>query len=135
MPSVLGIVNGAAGRDFIVSAFVAEHEWHVFTLAGLVGDLPMSSNNTWRLYMKEADVGYIQERRVTRPAIVGDSNGGLLAIDTADATPSLLLAIVNAIGQPCLVAALSPSAPPNSVRLMAEQMRRIMFADWEPAHA
>lgn len=125
---VPGLTNGGAVWDDIVSVFADQYECHVFTLAGFAGQPPIPADSTWLPHMREAIIGYIRERQLARPVIVGHSLGGFLALDIAATAPSIPRAIVNVDGLPFLAATMSPNSTVNSIRPMAEQMRRMMLA-------
>lgn len=76
--------------------------------------------------MRDAIIAYARERRIERPVLVGHSLGGFLALDIAATAPALPRAVVNVDGLPFLPATMGPTTTLESVRPMAEQMRRAM---------
>lgn len=121
-----GLTSGGTVWDDIVAAFKDRYECHVFTLAGFAGQPPVAADSTWLPRMRDAIIAYARERGVAPPILVGHSLGGFLALDIAATVPSMPKAVVNVDGLPFLAATMSPNATAESVRPMAEQMRRAM---------
>jgi pimeloyl-ACP methyl ester carboxylesterase len=123
-----GLTSGGAVWDGIVAAFADRYECHVFTLAGFAGQPPVVADSTWLVQMRDAIVRYARERGLERPVIVGHSLGGFLALDIAATVPELPRAVVNVDGLPFLGATADPAATVESIRPMADQMRRAILA-------
>lgn len=111
-----------------VAEFAKDYEVHVFTLAGFAGTAPIAADTGWLLRQREAIVAYARERRLEKPIIVGHSLGGFLALWIAADHPELPSAVINVDGMPFFGAVMNPNATRETMRPMAQQMRRMMLA-------
>ena len=97
---------------------------HVLTLAGFAGVAPIEGDLLAQAEQQLAD--YISTRKLGRPAIIGHSLGGFLALKMAIDHPAQTgkLVIVDAL--PALGALQQPSSTPQQLQGMATQMRTAM---------
>ncbi len=75
-----GLTSGGDVWTATVAEFAKDHEVHVFTLAGFAGVAPIATDTGWLRLQRDAIAGYIRERRLEKPVIVGHSLGGMLAL-------------------------------------------------------
>lgn len=106
------------------------YRYHLIHVRGF-GGLAPGANSTGPVVSPVADeiARYIQERDLTRPALVGHSLGGTLAMMVATRNPDsvgrlMVVDMLPALGQMFA----GPGAPPERTRGIAEQMRSRMLA-------
>ena len=73
-------------------------------------------------------LAYLHDRQLGPVVVVGHSLGGLLGLQMAQAQPKAVSALVVVDALPFLPAARDPNATANSVRPMADQLRKGMLA-------
>ncbi len=123
-----GLTSGGDVWTATVAEFAKDHEVHVFTLAGFAGVAPIATDTGWLRLQRDAIAGYIRERRLEKPVIVGHSLGGMLALWIAATHPELPGAVVNVDGMPFFAAVMMPNASAEAMRPMATQMRAQMLS-------
>ena len=99
---------------------------HVLTLAGFAGVAPIDGDLLAQAERQLAD--YIVAQKLERPAIIGHSLGGFLALRLAIDHPRQTgkLVIVDAL--PALGATQMPSITPEQLQAMSQQMQTAMRA-------
>jgi pimeloyl-ACP methyl ester carboxylesterase len=107
-----------------VARFCGSHECHVLTLAGFAGvpavDAPL-------LPAVERDlIAYIGEKRLDRPAVVGHSLGGFLALQLAIDHPDKVGRLVIVDSLPALGATQVPDITAEQLKSMAARTRDSM---------
>jgi pimeloyl-ACP methyl ester carboxylesterase len=106
-------------------AAVPGYRYHLVHVAGFAGK-PAGANSSGAVVEPVAEeiARYIRERKLKKPAIVGHSLGGAWAIMIAGRHPELASKVMVVDMLPFLGAMFGgPTATPESVRPIAEQMR------------
>lgn len=103
-PPMILIPGGMSSGDVwkgTVAHYDGRYETHVLTLAGFAGQPPADATPFFPA-VREALAGYIRERRLQRPVIVGHSLGGFLALSFATEHPGLVgkLVVVDSVPAP-----------------------------------
>lgn len=116
-----GLASSGAVWEGTVAHLKEHYKCHSLTLAGFAGNPRV--DGPFLETMRSAIAGYIRDRHLDRPVIIGHSLGGVLALMLASHDPGLTgpLVIVNSL--PFLPAVFTPGATADSMRPMAEQMR------------
>jgi pimeloyl-ACP methyl ester carboxylesterase len=112
-----GLGSSGAVWEGTVAALEAKHECHVLTLAGFAGQPPIKGPLVETATAELA--AYIKEHKLGRPAVIGHSMGGVLALHLAanhgkDVGPIIIVDSVPALGYS------RPGATPEAVKAMAE---------------
>lgn len=100
---------------------------HLVQLPGFAG-APAAKNDEFLPVMRAQLVDYVRAGKLQRPAIVGHSLGGALALQMAIAAPEAMGPLIIVDSLPFFAAAMNPSATADAVRPMAESMRTRMLA-------
>lgn len=124
-PAVILIPGLAASGevwDATVAHLASRFECHVLTLAGFAGEPSVAPPLLDRVGRDLA--AYIAQRGLNRPIVIGHSLGGTLALWLAGREPTSVgpLVIVDAL--PFMGGVLMPGATPDSVRPLAERIRK-----------
>ncbi|MFZ5656177.1 MAG: alpha/beta fold hydrolase [Pseudomonadota bacterium] len=109
------------------AALQPEVQCHLVQLPGFAG-APAARHAEFLPAMREQLVDYVRARKLDRPAIVGHSLGGMLALQVSIAAPDAVGPLVIVDSLPFFAAAMNPAATPENVRPMAEGMRAQMLA-------
>lgn len=118
-----GFASSGATWDGTVAHMKGAYECHVLTLAGFAGQpaIPAPMLETVRRDL----AAYIRDHKLTKPIIVGHSLGGVLALWLASTEPDLVGPLVIVDSLPFLSAVMNPAATEESVKTMAESMRKM----------
>lgn len=122
-----GLNSGGEVWRETCQALQPQLQCHVLTLPGFAGQ-PALPGDAFLAPMRERLLAYIAERRLKRPAVIGHSLGGVLALQMAIAQPQAIGKLVIVDSLPYFAAIQNPAATPTSVAPMAEQMRAGMLA-------
>ncbi len=106
-----------------VKSLESSHECHVFTLAGFGGQPPVAGE--FLSTMEQALGDYPTAHASPKPAIVGHSLGGLLAIKLSAKFPDLVSRVIIVDSLPFLSGA-QPGATPEGARHYAAGLRAAM---------
>lgn len=107
-PAVLMIPGLASSGEVwhdTVDALKAEYQLHILTLAGFAGVKPLSAETLQHGYLHtqlDAILRYIDVQQLDKPAIVGHSLGGYLALALAIRAPGQISAVINVDSLPAL---------------------------------
>ena len=96
--------------DSTVARFKDRHACHVLTLAGFAGQPPMKDEGSYAETIVKGIAGYIRDKKLDKPAIVGHSLGGFIAFKLAAAEPDLVGPIVAVDGFPAAGLVFMPDA-------------------------
>jgi N-formylmaleamate deformylase len=113
--------------DETVARYRSQYQCHVITLAGFGGVAPQQPVPDHLLQdVRDQLLAYVKAQKLTRPAVIGHSLGGFLALWMAATDPSALgpLEIVDSL--PFLPVAQNPAATVENTRPQAELMRQQM---------
>lgn len=106
---------------------------HMVSLPGFAGQ-PAVEGEAFLVPMRDRLLAYIAERKLQKPAVMGHSLGGVLALQMALAQPQAVGKLVIVDSLPYFGAIQNPAATVETVRPMAEQMRMAMLAQPEAAY-
>ncbi len=107
---------------------------HLVQLPGFAG-APAAEHAAFLPAMREQLLAYVRERGLARPAVVGHSLGGALALQMAMAAPDAVGPLVIVDSLPFFAGAMNPAATAEAVRPMAEAMRTQMLAADDATYA
>ena len=107
---------------------------HLVQLPGFAG-APAAKNDVFLPSMRDQVLAYVRERGLERPAVVGHSLGGALALQMSMAAPEAVGPLVIVDSLPFFAGAMNPAATADAVRPMATAMRSQMLAADEAAYA
>ena len=106
--------------DSTVARFKDRHECHVLTLAGFAGQPPTKLEGSYTDAIVKGIAGYIRDKKLDKPAIVGHSLGGFLCFKLAAAEPDLVGPIVAVDGFPAAGLIFMPDASDADRKVFAE---------------
>ena len=117
-----GFASSGKTWDSTVAHYKDRYECHVLTLAGFAGEPRIEAPflETVRKDLAE----YIRKNKMEKPVIVGHSLGGFMALWLAEKEPDLVGPLVIVDSLPFLAAVMQPGATAESVKPMAEGMRK-----------
>lgn len=118
-----GFASSGKTWDSTVAHYKDRYECHVLTLAGFAGE-PRIEDPFLETVRKDL-AEYIRKNKMSKPVIVGHSLGGFLALWLASKEPDLVGPLVIVDSLPFLAAIMQPDATAESVKPMAENMRKI----------
>lgn len=108
-----------------VARYSQSYECHVLTLAGFGGNAPNLHDN-FLASVKDDLITYIKSNKLRKPVLVGHSMGAFIAFWTAAAAPQTFGKVIAVDGLPFLPDIQMPGATPESMKGMAENMRKSM---------
>ena len=128
-------LNSAADtwRD-TCEALKAEVQCHLVQLPGFAG-APAGGVDAFLPSMRDRLLAYVRERGLRRPAVVGHSLGGMLALQMSLAAPKDVGPLVVVDSLPFFAGVMNPAATADSVRPMATAMRAQMLGADEATYA
>ncbi len=107
---------------------------HLVSLPGFAGQPAVEGEAAFLVPMRDRLLAYIADRKLDRPAVMGHSLGGVLALQMAIKQPQAVGKLVIVDSLPYLGAVQNPAATVETLRPMAEQMRAGMLAQPEAAY-
>jgi pimeloyl-ACP methyl ester carboxylesterase len=107
---------------------------HLVQLPGFAG-APAARVPEFLPAMREQLIDYMRAEGLGKPAILGHSLGGMLALQISIAAPDAAGPLVIVDSLPFFPGAMNPAATPDAVRPMAEGMRAQMLASDEATYA
>lgn len=128
-----GLNSGADAWRETCQALQPQVQCHLVNLPGFAG-VPAVAGDAFLVPMRDRLLDYIAENKLERPAIVGHSLGGVLALQMAIARPQAVGRLVIVDSLPYFGAVQDPSATPQTLQPMAEQMRAGMLARDEESY-
>ena len=124
--------NADTWRD-TCQALQPQVQCHMVSLPGFAGR-PAVEGDAFLVPMRDRLLAYLADRKLARPAVMGHSLGGVLALQMALAQPQAVGKLVIVDSLPYFGAVQNPAATVDSVRPMAEQMRAAMLAQPEATY-
>jgi len=118
-----GLTCGGDVWKTTVDRFKDRYECHVLTLAGFAGQPPIAAPMLETI--RKDIAGYIREKKLTHPIIVGHSLGGFLAFWLAATEPSLVGPVISVDGGTFFSALMDPNATVESAKAGAQSMREM----------
>lgn len=107
---------------------------HLVQLPGFAG-APAATHDAFLPTMRAQLVDYVRSRRIAKPAVVGHSLGGVLALQMAIDAPDAVGPLVIVDSLPFFAGVMNPSATAASVEPMAAGMRAQMLAADDATYA
>lgn len=128
-------LNSAAGtwRE-TCEALRPQVQCHLVQLPGFAG-APAAKHDAFLPAMRGQLVDYVRSRRLAKPAIVGHSLGGVLALQVAIDAPEAVGPLVIVDSLPFFAGVMNPAATAASVEPMAAGMRAQMLAADDASYA
>lgn len=108
-----------------VSRFKRGYQKHVVTLPGFAGQPPIETDSFLKTVGDEL-ITYLKEEQLEGAIVVGHSLGGFLSMYIGSQEPDLVSKLIVVDGLPFLGALQNPNATPESVKTMANMMRKNM---------
>lgn len=121
-----GLSSSGEVWESTVARYKANYECHVLTLAGFAGQPAIEAPSLEKV--RNDLVGYIREKKLKKPTIVGHSLGGFMALWLASVEPDLAGPLVIIDSLPFLGAINNPNATPETTKPQAEAMRKAVTA-------
>jgi N-formylmaleamate deformylase len=118
-----GLASSGATWNGTVARYKDRYECHVLTLAGFAGE-PRIDAPLLETVRKDL-AAYIRDKKMDKPVIIGHSLGGFMALWLAEQEPRLVGPLVIVDSLPFLAAVMNPAATAESVKMQAEQMRKM----------
>ena len=128
-----GLASSGKTWDSTVAHYKDKYECHVLTLAGFAGQPPIQSDSFLQT-VRDDIITYIRDNKLQKPVIVGHSLGGLVALWIAEQAPDLVGPLVIVDSLPFLGGITSDTATSESVKPIADQIRK-MYANQTPEQA
>ncbi len=118
-----GFASSGHTWDSTVAHYKDKYQCHVLTLAGFAGE-PRIEAPFLETVRKDL-AAYIRKNKMDKPVIVGHSLGGFMALWLAEKEPDLVGPLVIVDSLPFLAGVMQPDATAESVKPMAENMRKM----------
>ena len=131
-----GLASPRAVWDGVAPELAKTHRVLLVQVNGFGGDAPGDNAKEGVLAGAEADLAaYLSREKISRPAVIGHSMGGLLGMMLATDHPQAVgkLMVVDAL--PFFGTIMSPDATVESVRPIAEQLRSMVVNGPAPSRA
>jgi pimeloyl-ACP methyl ester carboxylesterase len=125
-----GFASSGKTWDSTVAHYKDRYECHVLTLAGFAGE-PRIEAPFLETVRKDLAT-YIRKNKMDKPIIVGHSLGGFMALWLAEQEPDLVGPLVIVDSLPFLAGIMQPGATAESVKPMAENMRKMFSGPATP---
>ena len=117
-----GFASSGQTWDSTVARYKDRYECHVLTLAGFAGQPRIEA--PFLETVRNDLAAYIRKNKMDKPVIVGHSLGGFMALWLAENNPDLVGPLVIVDSLPFLAGVMQPGATAESVKPMAEGMRK-----------
>lgn len=108
-----------------VAQYKDEYQCHVISLPGFAGQAPVQREN-YLASMRDEIIAYIKENKLKQPILLGHSLGGFLSIWIAAKEPDLIHTVIAVDALPFFPAIQQATATPESMKPVAENMRKMM---------
>ncbi len=132
-----GLTSSGSVWHETISSMSGNYQYHVIELPGFAGNKPMDDHEGKYLEkIRDGIIQYIQKNNIKKPAIIGHSLGGFLALTIAIEEPNLLSKLVIVDALPFLPAIrdsslTEESATENATHYRAGMMRQATRPDDE----
>ncbi|MBC3541769.1 alpha/beta fold hydrolase [Rufibacter sediminis] len=120
-----GLNSAGEVWDETVAHYQKNYTCYVLTLPGFAGQPAVKTDHLLNSVRDEI-IAYVQENKLKKPVVVGHSLGGYLALALNVKAPELFGKTVVVDGLPYIGAAQDPAATVESIKPMAEQMKKSM---------
>jgi pimeloyl-ACP methyl ester carboxylesterase len=122
-----GLNSSAATWDDLCTRFEKSIACYQVQMPGFVGSAPITTNDYIKTVRDQVS-GFIRERQLKDPIIVGHSLGGIVAMTIAIDQPHIASGLLVVDSLPFLPAAQNPGATSEVMRPIAELTRRNLLA-------
>lgn len=129
-----GLNSGADTWRETCTALQPDVQCHLVQLPGFAG-APAATHAAFLPAMRDQLLDYVRAQGLDRPAVVGHSLGGALALQMSIAAPGAVGPLVIVDSLPFFPGAMNPAATAEAMRPMAEAMRTQMLAADAATHA
>jgi pimeloyl-ACP methyl ester carboxylesterase len=116
-----GLTCGGDVWDGTVEHFKRRYQCHVVTIAGFAGQ--PASEGPMLEKVRDGLAGYIRERKLTRPVVIGHSLGGFLSFWLGATMPGEVGSIIVVDGVPYFPALQNPKATPKAIEPFAKALK------------
>lgn len=129
-----GLNSAAATWRETCEALQPQVQCHLVQLPGFAG-APAAKHDAFLPAMRAQLVDYVRSRKLEKPAIVGHSLGGVLALQMAIDAPEAVGPLVIVDSLPFFAGVMNPAATAATVEPMAAGMRAQMLAADDASYA
>ena len=119
-----GLTCPGAVWDETVAHYQKQYQCHIISLAGFGGVPAPASTDNMLHNVRDQLLTYIKTQKLTKPAIIGHSLGGFMALWMSSTQPEAVGPLVIVDSLPFIGAIQNPAATVEQVRPMAEGMRK-----------
>ncbi|MBT9393830.1 alpha/beta hydrolase [Hymenobacter sp. NST-14] len=121
-----GLTCPGAVWDETVAHYQKQYQCHIISLAGFGGNAAPASTDQLLQNVRDQLLAYVNTQQLSKPAVIGHSLGGFMALWMSSTAPEALGPLVIVDSLPFIGAIQNPAATVEQVRPIAEQMRRQM---------
>lgn len=119
-----GLTCPGAVWDETVAHYQKQYQCHIISLAGFGGVAAPASTDNLLLNVRDQLLAYLKIQNLRKPAIIGHSLGGFMALWLSSTQPEAVGPLVIVDSLPFIGAIQNPAATVEQVRPMAEGMRQ-----------
>lgn len=119
-----GLTCPGAVWDETVAHYQKQYQCHIISLAGFGGAAAPASTDKLLQNVRDQLLAYVKTQKLSRPAVIGHSLGGFLALWMSSTQPDALGPLVIVDSLPFIGAIQNPATTVEQVRPMAEGMRQ-----------
>lgn len=116
---------GETWRETCAALQADKVQCHIVQLPGFAGAAPIKTGQ-FVDSMRDRLLAYLKDRKLAKPVVMGHSLGGFISLEMAIAQPKAIDRLIIVDSLTFLGALQNPAATPDSVRPMAEAMRKQM---------
>jgi len=109
--------------DDTIAELGNSYEFHVVTLPGFAGQLPIETEN-FLITVGNELIDYLKDKELKKTVVMGHSLGGFLTLYIGSREPKLVSKLIVVDGLPFLGALQNPSATPETTKDMANMMKQ-----------
>ncbi|WP_207433128.1 alpha/beta fold hydrolase [Sabulibacter ruber] len=120
-----GLNSAGEVWDETVAHYQKNYTCYVLTLPGFAGQ-PAVKTDHFLNSVRDEIIAYVQENKLKKPVLVGHSLGGYLVLALSVKAPDMFGKVVCVDGLPFIGAVRNPNATVESIKPMADQMRKSM---------
>ncbi|WP_162910623.1 alpha/beta fold hydrolase [Hymenobacter oligotrophus] len=128
-----GLTCPGAVWDETVARYQQQYQCHIVSLAGFGGAAAPASTDNLLLNVRDQLLAYIKTQKLQRPAIIGHSLGGFVALWMSATQPEAIGPLVIVDSLPFMSAIQNPNLTAEMAKPMAEGMRQQMRRGPMPA--
>ncbi|GAB3289905.1 alpha/beta fold hydrolase [Hymenobacter tenuis] len=121
-----GLTCPGAVWDETVARYQKQYQCHVISLSGFGGQAAPASTDKLLLNVRDQLLAYIKTQKLSKPAIIGHSLGGFMALWMSSTQPDAVGPLVIVDSLPFMAAIQNPSQTAEEAKPAAEMMRQQM---------